>query len=537
MENNFTKEQYNAIRRESKLRNCDIYPHYNQIADAKLKCRPDGIEVSETMAKAPLKSVITHTAKRIVEMQSEVIEGVMEKEKTNYVKSELILSYGFDSSTGHAQFKQAFNEPSTSKCSDASLFATTIIPLRLVLPCGMPIWNNRAPQSVRFCRPIKLEYTKETKDTVLKEHSDLKNEIDALENMVITIAENKTVEISFNLCLTLIDGKVLNILTGTLSNQACPICGATPKDFLNLTDYTCEKFRGKESNFKYGISPLHCWIRFFEYILHLGYKLNIQKWQIRADEDKRAVAKRKENIQSAFWRELGLRVDMPKVGGFGSTNDGNTARRAFTNHQIFSDITGVDQHLIFRLKTILICLSIEFPLKSEQFQTFCFATAEFIQKLYPWLPMTSTLHKVLIHSKEIIDNTVLPLGFFGESAAESRHKIYKSDRLHHARTNNRINNLRDIFNRAADTSDPLISTKYLGRRIQQQKSLQLPPEVVEMISSFDSTQERIENDARDEINEDDAGDEMEIFSISSLDNLNNLCLENELHINGNLEEE
>lgn len=58
-----------------------------------------------------------------------------------------------------------------------------------------------------------------------------------------------------------------------------------------------------------------------------------------------------------------------------------------------------------------------------------------------------------------------------------------------------------------------------------------------MISSFDSTQERIENDARDEINEDDAGDEMEIFSISSLDNLNNLCLENELHINGNLEEE
>lgn len=55
--------------------------------------------------------------------------------------------------------------------------------------------------------------------------------------------------------------------------------------------------------------------------------------------------------------------------------------------------------------------------------------------------------------------------------------------------------------------------------------MQLPPEVVEMINSFDSTQEINEDDAGDEINEDGTGDEMAIFSLSSLDTLNNLCLE------------
>lgn len=169
----------------------------------------------------------------------------------------------------------------------------------------------------------------------------------------------------------------------------------------------------------------------------------------------------------ALWKELGLRVDMPKIGGFGSTNDGNTARRAFTNCEVFSEITGVDQNLIMRLKTILICLSSKFKVDSDKFQAFCFATAELLQKMYPWLPLTPTVHKELIHSKEIINNSTHALGFLGETASESRHKIYKANRLHHARRNNRVNNLLDIFNRASDTSDPLISTIYLKRRVQQ----------------------------------------------------------------------
>jgi hypothetical protein len=56
-------------------------------------------------------------------------------------------------------------------------------------------------------------------------------------------------------------------------------------------------------------------------------------------------------------------------------------------------------------------------------------------------------HKVLIHGKEILLNSILPLGNFGEDAAESRNKFYKKDREMHARKDSRIHNLTDVFNR------------------------------------------------------------------------------------------
>lgn len=107
-----------------------MYPHYNKIAAEKLKCRPGGVKVGERMAKVPLGFILPHTAERIVEMQKEVFELLMETENSSYLKSELILSYGFDSSTGHAQFNQVFEKPCSLRGSDGSHWATTIIGLK-----------------------------------------------------------------------------------------------------------------------------------------------------------------------------------------------------------------------------------------------------------------------------------------------------------------------------------------------------------------------------------------------------------------------
>lgn len=81
----------------------------------------------------------------------------------------------------------------------------------------------------------------------------------------------------------------------------------------------------------YGISPLHAWIRFFEYCLHLSYRVDLKVWQIKGDKLKVAFHNRKKRIQAILWERLGLIVDRPKPGGSGTTNDGNTARRAFEN--------------------------------------------------------------------------------------------------------------------------------------------------------------------------------------------------------------
>ena len=86
---------------------------------------------------------------------------------------------------------------------------------------------------------------------------------------------------------------------------------------------------------------------------------------------------------------------------------------------------------------------------------------------YEWLLMTPTVHKIIADSRQVIENTVLPEGYFGEEASESHSKVYKEDRLHHARKHSRIHNFADVFNRAMDSSEPVISSTKLIKRVRK----------------------------------------------------------------------
>ena len=80
--------------------------------------------------------------------------------------------------------------------------------------------------------------------------------------------------------------------------------------------------------------------------------MKIRSFYAKTSKQKESVKERKTIIQRRFREELSLFVDMSKQG-FGNTNDGNTARRAFEQLNTFSEITGVDVDIISRLKTVL----------------------------------------------------------------------------------------------------------------------------------------------------------------------------------------
>ena len=91
------------------------------------------------------------------------------------------------------------------------------------------------------------------------------------------------------------------------------------------------------------------------------------------------------------------------------------------------------QSLIHNFKIILISLTCQQLLTLEKFETFCFDTANLYVTKYPWLHMPATICKVLIHAKQILENSVLPAGYFGEEAPEARNKFYKRDGEFHER--------------------------------------------------------------------------------------------------------
>ena len=122
--------------------------------------------------------------------------------------------------------------------------------------------------------------------------------------------------IKFDLCLTMIDGKAVNAVSGNSCSRTCNICHATPLLMNNkpkLNELVIDK-----STLNYGLSALHAYIRCFECILHISYRLPIKRWDIRGDSAKKKCTAKKQQIQSEFWNKLGLLVDFPKDSGSGN---------------------------------------------------------------------------------------------------------------------------------------------------------------------------------------------------------------------------
>lgn len=211
-----------------------------------------------------------------------------------------------------------------------------------------------------------------------------------------------------------------------------------------------------EDTFKFGISVLHAYLRCFEYLLHIAYKLELQQWQARGENAKEQVKERKSKITSAFYKEMGLVVDQPKQGG-GNSNDGNTARKFFKNPSLVSQITGIDKELIERFSNILTTISCGHYVQEELFRKYCFETAQKAISLYGWYKMSASVHKLLIHGADIIKSLPLPVGQLTEDVIEKGHKDYKYLRQYHSRRTSRINTNIDIFNWMLVYSDPVVT--------------------------------------------------------------------------------
>lgn len=188
----------------------------------------------------------------------------------------------------------------------------------------------------------------------------------------------------------MVDAKVCNAATDTLSTTRCYVCKATVKEFNKL------ETRREESpdTFKFGLSILHSRIRLFESLLHLSYKITIEKWRARSISEKQLYKETKMPIQQALKEEMSLLVDIPKAG-FGNWNDGDTSRRFFADPETAARITGVNIDLINRFKTILEVISSGHKIDAEKLSIFCQETKELYVKLFDWHPMTPTVHQIL----------------------------------------------------------------------------------------------------------------------------------------------
>lgn len=453
VEAQLTRHQYILVKKfiDNKFSKT-IFPSYQSVVESKKHCYPSDITVTESSAEVELQSLLDHTANRILKSQKDVLDSVPNE---SLDKISLIGKWGFDGSTGHSEYKQCFSD---STLEDSSLFVTSYVPLQLVLTTdnkenSVVLWKNPRPSSTRYCRPIRLRYLKESTAVSVEEEAHFKDKIRNLQPTVFK-EEDREYRITHCLQLTMVDGKVCNALSG-VSSSKCFICNALPSEMNKIDE--CLNKEVDESKYEFGLSPLHALIRFFEYFVHVAYKLDVRKWQARSANDKMLVAAKKSYVQTQFRERLGLIVDKPKSGGSGTSNDGNTARRFFSNSEISAEITGIKKDLLDRCWIILQCLNSGYNINKTNFEEFALETARQLVAEYPWYNMPASVHKVLIHGANVIDYGLLSIGELSEEAAEATNKYIKSFRKNHTRKMSRIVTNTDLVNRLLLHSDPFIT--------------------------------------------------------------------------------
>lgn len=204
-------------------------------------------------------------------------------------------------------YKQRFSgEGSSESKSDSNLFAVCLVPLQLCTENGQILWRNPRPSSTRYCKPIKLIFEKEISELTKQEIRNIENQIKEIQPTDCTL-ENKQIVVKHNFQMTMIDRKMFSVVSDS-PNQSCSICGATPK-MMNQLD----KIWGLQPDsqlYKYGISNLYAWIRCLECCLHIAYRLDVKKWQIRDENNKKKVKERKEQIIRNLKSEMSLLIDI-----------------------------------------------------------------------------------------------------------------------------------------------------------------------------------------------------------------------------------
>lgn len=213
---------------------------------------------------------------------------------------ELTFEYkwGMDGASGQSEYKQVFKN-CTDGAIDSSILMISLVPLAIISG-SVILWINKQASSTKYCRPIRFMFAKETKESVQREYSSVQDEIDQLTTTLIDVNGRK-LHANHKLFMTMVDGKLINEINDS-SDCNCNICGATPKQMNNFD--IIEELECNECNYSFGISSLHCWIRFLECLLKIAFRLPIEKWKVMKG-DKDEVDRNKKRIQDAFYKKKG----------------------------------------------------------------------------------------------------------------------------------------------------------------------------------------------------------------------------------------
>jgi hypothetical protein len=112
---------------------------------------------------------------------------------------DFICKWGCDGSSGQNEYKHTIIDDSKS---DANVFFTSVVPLQLMSvdhesKAQIVVWKNPRPSSPRFCRPLRLQFLHEDRESTVNEVQHIEEQIKSLVPFEIVI-DGKEISIVYN---------------------------------------------------------------------------------------------------------------------------------------------------------------------------------------------------------------------------------------------------------------------------------------------------------------------------------------------------
>ncbi|XP_065079189.1 uncharacterized protein LOC135702117 [Ochlerotatus camptorhynchus] len=374
-----------------------------------------------------VRDLVQNDITRLVELK-EVESKVKTLAKSGEVLAcKLHVTGGPDSATGFSHYNQ-----DGILGQDDSLLSEHYMSLLLVAENGDEIWRNPNPQSDTFCRPRSLNWTKETDKLSKHMFDQFFREIDEMnENPLDVQISGITMKIMVSGMYTLIDGKVANAIVNNRNTHACPLCV-------------------EDADPRVGPSFFHSRLNMVEWLIRYAGKNKVEGHPALSHPDVKAACRKIADELEHFFK---LHVNRPKIGGSGSSNNGNMARRLLADPGNFSRILGVRKDLVENLRLISSLALSSNHLDSKKVAELFKTIMKQLDREFPDArQIPPCIHKYK-HLSEMVKRLPYTMNFVDEQAGERCHKRYKFTRPHLARKTSPEDSINDMMKTALAWSD------------------------------------------------------------------------------------
>ena len=226
-----------------------------------------------------------------------------------------IFKFGSDGSTGYAIF-QYQDAP-----DQHSLFCSSLVLVQLLAVSSNGtvtiIYDNKMDNSPLAICPLRFKFENESTRNSLTEKKRLEEELSNPKPFKI----EDSMEIVYNGFPSMVDGKVKTTWSNFRnSSNNCYVCYAGLKE---LAQRHCTKFAEVDPySLTFGFSPLHDWIRLFEWCCKSRTYSQIRSREAHGAAQRALVDEEMYQLKLEFKQRLGLNVFCPRSSGSGTSNTG-----------------------------------------------------------------------------------------------------------------------------------------------------------------------------------------------------------------------